>query len=81
MAAYTTAVTVAMTSHGNDALDDRIVTFMIDDYYENSDNKLRLFYSDAELLFSNHEARVQAFDGTKDVTIDVTRQVLFRKIK
>ena len=64
MATYTTAVSVALTTHGADERDDHIVTFMIDDYYEDSDNKLQVFYADTMLYFQNHESRVQEFDGT-----------------
>ena len=64
MATYTTAVSVALTTHGAEDRDDHIVTFMIDDYYEDSDNKLQVFHADTMLYFQNHESRVQEFDGT-----------------
>ena len=63
MATYTTAVTVAMTSH-SDITDDDIVTFMIDEFYEHSDNKLQVFYGGLMLDFRDHAARVQEFQGS-----------------
>ena len=45
--------------------ESQVITFVVDEFYENSDNKLMVYVNDQLLSFSEQEAHVQEYQGTQ----------------
>ena len=62
-ATFTTAVAAQLTSSDSDVIESPVVTFVVDEFYEHSDNKMQVLVGSELLDFRFHDARVQEFDG------------------
>ena len=79
-ATFTTGVAAQLTSSDADEHESDVITFVVDEFYEHSDNKLQVLVGSELLDFRFHEARVQAFDGEKTSALRVIQEFIITKM-